>query len=115
MGNVRSDYRSFDSCRTSMDQLVDLGRVISCRTRLRLLQLVGERGMCLSAAAEAAGVGAPTAHYHLTELVRVGLAVKRRTGRATVYSWGSTRVAIVETAVEARGDGSAPGWANTPP
>jgi DNA-binding transcriptional ArsR family regulator len=79
----------------SMEQLVALARAISCATRLHLLQRLGADGLCLTEAAEAAGVSPSTACFHLARLVEAGLAVRRRTGRRCVYTWGPLRWSLV--------------------
>jgi len=80
-----------------MPQLLILARALACPTRLFLLQLLGEDGMHLGQAAEAAGVSPATASHHLGVLVDAGLAIRQRRGRRCKYTWGPTRWALVCT------------------
>src|SRR4051794_39801115 len=81
-----------------MPQLLTLARALACPTRLFLLQLIGEDGMHLGRAAEAAGIAPSTASWHLGQLVTAGLAVRCRTGRRCIYRWGPLRWSLVGTA-----------------
>ncbi len=81
-----------------MPQLLTLTRALACPTRLFLLQLIGEDGMHLCEAAQAAGIAPSTASWHFAQLVGAGLAIRRRTGRRCLYTWGPTRWALVATA-----------------
>lgn len=82
----------FDGNRMLMDtHLLVVARAIACPSRLFVLQLLGDAGICVSEVAMQAGLSAATACHHLKVLVSAGLVVRVRRGRTTIYRWSTTR------------------------
>jgi DNA-binding transcriptional ArsR family regulator len=78
----------------SMDLLLQIAQTIACPTRLHILRCLGPDGLCVSDAAEQAGVSCSTASFHLSKLIESKLAVRRRRGRQRIYAWSRTRCSI---------------------
>jgi DNA-binding transcriptional ArsR family regulator len=81
-------------------RLVNIARVLACRTRMDLLAAVGRTGCCVTEAARRVGVSQPTASYHLARMAEVGLVRRVRHGRRHVYRWGRERWFLAAQAVE---------------
>jgi DNA-binding transcriptional ArsR family regulator len=74
--------------------ILTLSRALSSPSRLYLLQSMGETGMSVAELAAASGLVPSTVCFHARQLVEVGLAVKKRRGRRSIYRWSPTRVSI---------------------
>jgi DNA-binding transcriptional ArsR family regulator len=82
----------FDGNRILMHtDLLLVARAIACPSRLFVLQLLGNTGICVSEVARKAGLSPATACHHLKVLASAGLAVRVRRGRRTIYRWSATR------------------------
>lgn len=68
---------------------------VACPTRLRILQLVGEQGLCVAEVASEVHTARSTASYHLSLLLRAGLVERSKRGRERVYRWGPERVPLL--------------------
>jgi DNA-binding transcriptional ArsR family regulator len=77
-----------------MDLLLQIAQTIACPTRLHILRCLGPDGLCVSDAAEQAGVSCSTASFHLSKLIESKLAVRKRRGRHRIYSWSRTRCSL---------------------
>ncbi len=73
------------------DVVVEMARTIACRTRLGILQALGE-GRSVSEILEMTGVSQPAVSYHLGRLLQVGLVRVRRSGRRRIYGLGPRRL-----------------------
>lgn len=74
--------------------ILDLAHALCSPTRLYVLQSIGDTGMSVTDIASTTGIATSTACHHLAELVRVGLVLKKRKGRTTIYRWSEMRVSI---------------------
>ncbi len=84
----------FFRCGSKAVNLLVIARAVACPSRLLVLQLLGEDGLCLSEAARQAGIAVSTAHHHLAVLIDAGLARKGRSAGRAVYRWSRTRCSI---------------------
>jgi DNA-binding transcriptional ArsR family regulator len=82
------------------EQLVEIAKVLACRTRMDLLAAVGPRGCGVTEAARRVGIAQPTASRHLARMADVGLVRVFRRGRKRVYRWGRERWFLAAQVVE---------------
>lgn len=76
------------------DRLFELGRALSCRVRLAVLQVLGEKGdVCVGELVSRTGATQPNMSNHLAVLRSAGLVTYRREGRVVRYQLASPEVA----------------------
>ena len=92
--------------------LADLARALACRTRVRILELLGERVRCVNALACRLGVTQAAVSQHLQVLRSAGLVESERRGLFVHYRLRPQPLAaLAEQLVDlARGDGCRAGW-----
>ena len=73
------------------DDIDQMFRAFSDRTRLRILFLIKEREMCVGDLVEVLGLPQPTASRHLAYLRRTGLVEVRKEGLWCLYSMAEAR------------------------
>jgi predicted transcriptional regulator len=95
LGEQAAVRYGFDGNREVMKpSVLTYSRALACESRLFLLQAMGETGMSVTALASSTGISTSTTCFHLAELVRVGLVVRKRKGRCSIYRWSDTRLSF---------------------
>lgn len=83
-----------------MSDAVQLFKALADETRLRILNLVGHRELCVCHIVEALGLGQSKVSRHLAHLRNAGLVNDRREGLWMYYSLADPKDCIHERVVE---------------
>ena len=90
-------YESPACVKSVPTSILSLSRALASPTRLYLLQSMGETGLSVADLAAKAGIVPSTVCHHVKRLVEVGLAVRKRKGRRSIYGWSPTRLCATLT------------------
>ena len=83
-----------------MSEAVQLFKALADETRLRILNLVGHRELCVCQIVEALGLGQSKVSRHLAHLRNAGLVNDRREGLWMYYSLGQPGGRLGEQLIE---------------